>query len=66
MLDLGIVIVNYNVRDLLRDCLGRLSGGQRESIRLHYEHGLHCKEIGQRLDIGFEAVKKHLAALSGD
>ncbi|MCA8977961.1 MAG: sigma-70 family RNA polymerase sigma factor [Planctomycetes bacterium] len=46
--------------DVLRGCLGRLSGAQRESIRLHYEHGLHCKEIAQRLGIGFEAVKKHL------
>lgn len=46
--------------DALRDCLGRLQGAQRESIRLHYEHGLHCKEIAARLGIGFEAVKKHL------
>jgi RNA polymerase sigma-70 factor (ECF subfamily) len=46
--------------DALRDCLTRLSGPQRESIRLHYEHGLHCKEIALRLGIGFEAVKKHL------
>jgi RNA polymerase sigma-70 factor len=46
--------------DALRDCLARLNGTQRESIRLHYEHGLHCKEIAVRLGIGFEAVKKHL------
>jgi len=46
--------------DALRDCLDHLTGPQRESIRLHYEHGLHCKEIAQRLGIGFEAVKKHL------
>jgi RNA polymerase sigma-70 factor len=46
--------------DALRDCLGRLNGPQRESIRLHYEHGLHCKEIAERMGIGFEAVKKHL------
>lgn len=46
--------------DALRDCLDRLNGVQRESIRLHYEHGLHCKEIAERLGIGFEAVKKHL------
>jgi RNA polymerase sigma-70 factor (ECF subfamily) len=46
--------------DALRDCLEHLTGPQRESIRLHYEHGLHCKEIAQRLGIGFEAVKKHL------
>lgn len=46
--------------DALRACLGQLQGAQREAIRLHYEHGLHCKEIAQRLGIGFEAVKKHL------
>ena len=46
--------------NVLRDCLTRLSGSQREAIRLHYEHGLHCKEIAMRLGIGFEAVKKHL------
>jgi DNA-directed RNA polymerase specialized sigma24 family protein len=37
-----------------------LTGPQRESIVLHYEHGLHCKQIAERLGIGFEAVKKHL------
>lgn len=46
--------------DVLRGCLGRLTGVRRESIRMHYEHGLHCKEIAERLQIGFEAVKKHL------
>ena len=46
--------------DALRDCLDRLNGVQRESINLHYEHGLHCKEIADRLGLGFEAVKKHL------
>lgn len=46
--------------DALRGCLGKLNGPQREAIRLHYEHGLHCKEIAVRLGIGFEAVKKHL------
>lgn len=46
--------------DALRGCLTRLSGPRREAIRLHYEHGLHCKEIAERLQIGFEAVKKHL------
>jgi len=46
--------------DALRDCLQRLTGDQREAIRLHYEHGLHCKEIAERLGIGLEAVKKHL------
>ncbi len=46
--------------DALRDCLSSLSDSQRETIRLHYEHGLHCKEIAVRLGIGSEAVKKHL------
>lgn len=46
--------------DALRECLQHLTGPQRESIRLHYEHGMHCKEIADRLGIGFEAVKKHL------
>lgn len=46
--------------DALRGCLQALNGPQQEAIRLHYEHGLHCKEIAGRLAIGFEAVKKHL------
>jgi RNA polymerase sigma-70 factor len=46
--------------DALRDCLGHLTGPQRDSIHLHYEHGMHCKQIAERLGIGFEAVKKHL------
>jgi RNA polymerase sigma-70 factor (ECF subfamily) len=46
--------------DVLRACLGKLSAQQRDAIRMHYEHGLHCKEIGVRLGLGFEAVKKHL------
>ncbi|MEZ5964093.1 MAG: sigma-70 family RNA polymerase sigma factor [Planctomycetota bacterium] len=46
--------------DVLRACMGTLSPAQRDAIRLHYEHGLHCKEIAARLHIGFEAVKKHL------
>lgn len=46
--------------DALRECLVHLSGPQLESIRLHYEHGLHCKQIAERIGIGFEAVKKHL------
>jgi len=46
--------------DALRGCLDRLTGPQRDSIRLHYENGLHCREIAERLGIGFEAVKKHL------
>jgi RNA polymerase sigma-70 factor len=46
--------------DALRDCLQHLTGPQRESIQLHYQHGMHCKAIAVRLGIGFEAVKKHL------
>jgi len=46
--------------DALRGCMARLSERQSEAIELHYEHGLHCKEIARRLDLGTEAVKKHL------
>jgi len=46
--------------DVLRECLGVLSNTQSRAITLHYEHGLHCKEIARRLGIGLEAVKKHL------
>jgi RNA polymerase sigma-70 factor (ECF subfamily) len=46
--------------DALRGCLSMLSSAQRDSIVLHYEHGLHCKEIAHRLGSNFEAVKKHL------
>ncbi len=46
--------------DALRACLGHLTGPQRDSIQLHYEHGMHCKQIAEKLGIGFEAVKKHL------
>lgn len=46
--------------DALRECLGVLNGAQRQAIQLHYEHGLHCREIARRMGIGFEAVKKHL------
>ncbi len=46
--------------DVLRDCLARLGPPRRQVVSLHYEHGLHCKEIAQRLALGVEAVKKHL------
>ena len=46
--------------DALRGCLERPNGPQRDSIKLHYEHGLHCEEIAGRLELGLEAVKKHL------
>lgn len=46
--------------DLLRTCMVSLSDNQRQAIELHYEHGLHCVEIAQRLGVGMEAVKKYL------
>lgn len=46
--------------EALRNCMSSLSPAQRDAITLHYQHGLHCKEIARRLGIGFEAVKKHL------
>lgn len=46
--------------EAMRGCMDSLSPSQREAIVLHYQHGLHCKEIGRRLGLGFEAVKKHL------
>ncbi len=44
----------------LRDCFSCLSPQQRSAIDLHYQHGLHCREIARRLGFGLEAVKKHL------
>ncbi len=46
--------------EAMRDCLAALSGQRKAAIVLHYEHGLNCKEVAQRLGLGFEAVKKHL------
>lgn len=46
--------------DTLRGCMVVLSASQRDAILLHYEHGMHCKEIAQRLDISVEAAKKLL------
>lgn len=46
--------------DALRKCMSCLSDVQRQTIALHYEQGLQCKEIADRLGIGFESVKKHL------
>lgn len=46
--------------DHLRVCLEKLNAVQRDAIRMHYEHGLQCKEIATRTGTGFEAVKKHL------
>ena len=33
---------------------------QRDALQLHYDHGMHCKEIALRLDISLEAAKKLL------
>ena len=46
--------------DVLRASIKKLSQTQREVIELHYEDGLGCQEISNRLGLGFEAVKKHL------
>lgn len=46
--------------DVLRSCMSVLSPPQRDAIVLHYEHGMHCKEIALRLSISHEATKKHL------
>ena len=46
--------------EALRDCMQGLTGKQRETIELHYEEGMQCKDIGPRLGLGVEAVKKHL------
>jgi RNA polymerase sigma-70 factor len=46
--------------DAMRACLRELNDKQRTILDLHYRHGLQCKEIGRRLQAGFEAIKKHL------
>lgn len=46
--------------DVMRACVGKLPEAQRNALALHYETGLHCREIAQRLGLGLEAVKKHL------
>lgn len=46
--------------DALRESMVRLSPAQREVIALHYQNGLQCREIAERLGLGNEAVKKHL------
>jgi RNA polymerase sigma-70 factor len=46
--------------EALRGCIGRLEGPRREVIELHYERGLNCRQIADRLGKGFEAVKKLL------
>ena len=37
-----------------------LSEAQRDTIRLHYDDELQCKDIAPQLGMGVEAVKKHL------
>lgn len=44
----------------MRTCIGELGEKQRSILELHYRHGLQCKEIGRRIQSGYEAVKKHL------
>ena len=46
--------------EALRGCIGKLEGARREVIELHYERGLNCRQIAERLGKGFEAVKKLL------
>ncbi len=46
--------------DALRDCMRGLTGDQRQTLAMHYENGLSCKEIAARIGQGLEAVKKHL------
>ncbi len=46
--------------EALREGMRRLTDAQREAITLHYQHGMQCREIAERLGIGNEAVKKHL------
>ena len=44
----------------LRQCMEGLTDKQRETIEMHYEGGLQCKDIAPKLGMGLEAVKKHL------
>ncbi len=46
--------------DVMRDCLGALSPHQRQAVALHYEHGLHCREIAQRLNLEPALVRTNL------
>jgi RNA polymerase sigma-70 factor (ECF subfamily) len=46
--------------EALRSCLSRLDAPRREVIELHYERGLNCRQIAERMGKGFEAIKKHL------
>lgn len=46
--------------DALKSGMRRLTPLQREVIGLHYEEGLSCAEIATRMELGCEAVKKHL------
>ncbi len=44
----------------LRDCMAGLTEKQRQTIEMHYESGLQCKDIAPKLGLGLESVKKHL------
>jgi RNA polymerase sigma-70 factor (ECF subfamily) len=50
----------------LRQCVEQLGPTRRSVIELHYERGLNCKQIAERIDKGFEAVKKHLQRARSD
>ncbi len=46
--------------DALRDCVGRLTQSDRESIELRYRDELLPQAISQQLGIGLETIKKRL------
>ena len=51
--------------DALGRCMEELSEAQRDTIRLHYDDELQCKDIAPQLGMGVEAVKKHLQCFVG-
>ncbi|MEO6597068.1 MAG: sigma factor-like helix-turn-helix DNA-binding protein [Planctomycetota bacterium] len=44
----------------LRDCLGRLTTTQQQSIRLYYDGELDCKRTAEHMSMQVETVKKLL------
>ena len=52
--------------EALRGCVSRLRETRRTVIELHYERGLSCRQIAERIGKGFEAVKKHLQRARAD
>ena len=44
----------------LRACMAELKDKQKAAVDLHYQHGMGCRAIAERLGLGVEAVKKHL------